>query len=173
MNNAFEDEELDDSDFQSQAAKRVSSQKIAERVSDNVLKFVISSNYMYSLYTSTFDEAGESVLISFFPNIVEFTEEVTEYANSLDDVSSVQWSRYLPDDHENLDDIEYFVVMKINLNIESTISLKTVMGNLPSEIKVGGEKEEHSLVIPRLHSEGASGPSANIISLAKKIVELQ
>ena len=173
LNNSFEDKELNKEDFQSQAAKKISNQEVAEKVSDNILKFVISSSYMYSLYNSTFDEKGESVLITFFPNVVEFIEEITEYANSLDDVSSVQWSRFLPEDYENVDDIEYFVVMKINLNIISTISLKTVINKLPAEITKKRDKEEHPLVVPRLHPETNPVPSSKIISIAKKIVELQ
>jgi hypothetical protein len=164
------------SDFQTQSKLGIPTPDIAKRVSDNILDFMVSgaSDHIYSMYDSTFSEDSESILITFFPNIEDLIEDLTEFTTNLDDVSSVQWSRVLPADSENLEEIEYFIVLKVNLNIESTVSLKTVMANIPAEIS--SEQEEIEVPpVPNGSSEGGeySAPKTDLISKIKQIIELQ
>ena len=159
-------------DFQVQDTLNTPTEDIAKNVSDKLIQFVVDQDHVYSLYDSIFKSDDDSLLISFFPSILDIVEETTSFISQLDDVSYIQWSRVLPTDSEFDEDVEYFVVAKVFLNIESTVSLSVVQNSLPDELIPTTDTQDFT--VPPLDVSGSKVSSrSSVLAAMRKIIEVQ
>ena len=139
---------------------------LTDKIIDNIIQ---NDKYIYSVFDSIFNEKESEILIIFFPSIEEYVDDLTEFITSLADVQYAQWSKIKPDDSVEFElsaDQEYFVILKIKLNMISKTELKP--------IKVAATK----ITVPKIKNKDVLNKKiGGILSFAstnaKKLIELQ
>lgn len=165
---AFSDE-AKDSDFQTYQTDS-SDEDVAVGVADKIINTIISNDkYIYAVYDSIFKEEENVLLILFFPNITDFINEITEKILVLDQVSSAQWSKVKSSSTTDLDNDEapeYFVVLRVRLNLVSPKELDPIKNTANSMVQP--EESIPDITLPEIPSL----EKAAVLS-AEKVVGLE